>query len=153
MAIILASVVFPVPGGPHKSIEKTWSSSIARRRIFPGPSRAFWPTKPSRPRGLIRSARGLSGEDVTELSNRSIDVRTDSEAGESDSRQSDKPLVVGADETSAYLNTNGQSRHIGSAYEALLLFPWIFFCIRGTQFNGPDTMKQPRHKCSASDWF
>ena len=39
LRISLASVVFPVPGGPHRIIECSAAPSIALRRGFPGVSR------------------------------------------------------------------------------------------------------------------
>src|ERR1700722_12317336 len=57
-AMILASVVLPVPGGPQKIIEVGSSCSIARRNGFPGPSRCCWPTNSSSVCGRMRSASG-----------------------------------------------------------------------------------------------
>ena len=57
-AIIFASVVFPVPGGPQKIIEVGSSPSIASRNGFPGPSRCSCPTYSSSVRGRILSASG-----------------------------------------------------------------------------------------------
>jgi len=37
-AISLASVVFPVPGGPHRMIENSVSPAIARRSSRPSPT-------------------------------------------------------------------------------------------------------------------
>src|SRR5713101_2497822 len=53
-----ASVVFPQPGGPQKSMEPRLSFSICRRRDFPGPSSFSWPMNSSRVRGRMRSASG-----------------------------------------------------------------------------------------------
>ena len=44
LAMILASVVFPTPGGPQKIMEETISFSIRLYSIFPFPSRCFCPT-------------------------------------------------------------------------------------------------------------
>src|SRR5262249_42466453 len=57
-AIICASVVLPVPGGPQKTIEVRRSSSIRRRRSLPLASRCSCPTNSSSVRGRIRSASG-----------------------------------------------------------------------------------------------
>ena len=55
-----ASVVFPVPGGPHRIIEWRSPDSIATRRRRPGPRRCACPTNSSRLRGRIRSASGAA---------------------------------------------------------------------------------------------
>jgi hypothetical protein len=57
-AMICASVVLPVPGGPHRIIEGIWSLSMARRSARPGPSTCSWPTNSSSVRGRIRAASG-----------------------------------------------------------------------------------------------
>ena len=57
-AMILASVVFPTPGGPHKIIEVVSSVSNCSRSALPGPSKCSWPTNSSRVRGRMRSASG-----------------------------------------------------------------------------------------------
>ena len=59
-AITRASVVLPVPGGPHRMIDRRRSCSIASRSGRPGASSASWPTKSSRVRGRMRSASGAS---------------------------------------------------------------------------------------------
>jgi hypothetical protein len=59
-AIIFASVVFPVPGGPQKIIEVASSFSIASRSGLPGPSRCSCPTNSSSVRGRILSASGTA---------------------------------------------------------------------------------------------
>ncbi len=57
-AIIFASVVLPVPGGPQKIIDVGSSCSIASRSGLPGPSRCCCPTNSSSVRGRMRSASG-----------------------------------------------------------------------------------------------
>ena len=59
-AINRASVVLPLPGGPHRIIEPTRSSSMARRSSCSGPTRCSWPTNSSRVRGRMRAASGWS---------------------------------------------------------------------------------------------
>ena len=54
LAMISASVVFPVPGGPKRMIEEMRSASIARRSNFPGPRMCCWPAYSSSVRGRIR---------------------------------------------------------------------------------------------------
>ena len=56
--MILARVVFPVPGGPHKMIDCDRSRSMASRSGRPGPTRSSCPTSSSNVRGRMRSARG-----------------------------------------------------------------------------------------------
>ena len=53
-----ASVVFPVPAGPHRIDDPTRSDSASRRKGAPGPMRCSWPTTSSRVRGRRRAARG-----------------------------------------------------------------------------------------------
>ena len=53
-----ASVVLPVPGGPHRIIECSAPCSSARRNDRPGPVSCGWPTTSSRLRGRMRSASG-----------------------------------------------------------------------------------------------
>src|SRR5512139_3812070 len=60
-AMIRASVVLPLPGGPQKTSDGTRSSAMARARNDPGPTRSGGPTTSGRSRGRIRSARGASG--------------------------------------------------------------------------------------------
>ena len=62
-AIMRASVVLPVPGGPHRIIECSLPASMACRSGLPGASRCCWPTNSSSERGRMRSASGrvLSG--------------------------------------------------------------------------------------------
>ncbi len=57
-AIILAIVVLPVPGGPHKIIEGTLPCSIAVRKMLPLPARCSCPTRSSSVSGRILSANG-----------------------------------------------------------------------------------------------
>ena len=61
LAMTRASVVLPVPGGPHRMIDRSRSCSIAARSGRPGPSSASWPTMSSMVRGRIRSASGAAG--------------------------------------------------------------------------------------------
>ena len=54
-----ASVVLPVPGGPHNKIEEnSRSDSMARRKSRPGPTRSSCPTYSSNERARIRAASG-----------------------------------------------------------------------------------------------
>src|ERR1700679_3285554 len=66
LAMILARVVLPTPGGPQKirlaasslaSDSRLWLS-ISRRRGLPGARRWDWPKNSSRVRGRMRSASG-----------------------------------------------------------------------------------------------
>ena len=57
-AMILASVVFPTPGGPQNIMEDIWSRSISCLNILPFPRRCSWPTKSSKEEGLNRLASG-----------------------------------------------------------------------------------------------
>ncbi len=59
-AITRASVVFPVPGGPQRMREGTWSVSIASRSSVLGPRMWRCPTTSSSVRGRILSARGTT---------------------------------------------------------------------------------------------
>ena len=58
-ARIRASVVLPLPGGPHNRREGIflWRKSLLR--ILPSPNNSAWPTKSSIRVGRIRSARGI----------------------------------------------------------------------------------------------
>ena len=58
LAMILARVVFPTPGGPQKIMDEIWSLSISRLSTFPFPSRWVWPTNSSSVLGLSLAARG-----------------------------------------------------------------------------------------------
>src|SRR5581483_10569232 len=77
-AMIRASVVLPVPGGPHRMIDCSRSRSIASRSGLPGASRSSWPTSSSKVRGRIRSASGAgAGEEgafSTTLSSKSESI-------------------------------------------------------------------------------
>ena len=57
-AISRASVVLPVPGGPHRMIDCSRSRSIISRSGRPGATSSSWPTISSSVRGRMRSARG-----------------------------------------------------------------------------------------------
>src|SRR5690606_25950504 len=74
VAIIRASVVFPLPGGPQRMSELSRSCSIARRSSVPGPTTCSWPTNSSSVRGRMRSASGALLRSRSRLwaSNRSI---------------------------------------------------------------------------------
>ena len=58
LAIILASVVFPTPGGPQKIIEEILSLSIIRLSNLFSPIKCVCPTTSLSFLGLIRDARG-----------------------------------------------------------------------------------------------
>ena len=58
LAMIFASVVLPVPGGPQKMSEPVSSRSICVRSGLPGPIRCSWPAYSSSVRGRMRSASG-----------------------------------------------------------------------------------------------
>jgi hypothetical protein len=66
-AMMRASVVLPVPGGPQKMSDGTRSWAIARRRNPRSPTTACWPTISSSVRGRRRSASGVpaSGFDAS----------------------------------------------------------------------------------------
>src|SRR5438477_5375086 len=57
-AMMRASVVLPVPGGPHRMMDCRRSRSIASRSGLPGASSSPWPTNSSKVRGRIRSGSG-----------------------------------------------------------------------------------------------
>ena len=57
-AMIRASVVLPVPGGPQRMIDCSRSRSMASRSGLPGASRSSCPTNSSNVRGRMRSASG-----------------------------------------------------------------------------------------------
>ena len=65
-----ASVVLPVPGGPHRIIECRLRPSSKRRSGLPGASRCDWPMNSSRLAGRMRSASGRKG--VTSATTRSV---------------------------------------------------------------------------------
>src|SRR2546427_1457402 len=56
--MILASVVFPEPGGPQKMQDPISPRRISSPRGFPGPSRCSWPRNSSRVVGRILAAKG-----------------------------------------------------------------------------------------------
>ena len=58
VAMILARVVFPTPGGPCRIRLPTRSAAIARRSKRPSARIAFWPANSSSDVGLNRSAKG-----------------------------------------------------------------------------------------------
>src|SRR5258708_7489032 len=56
-----ASVVFPVPGGPHKINDGiAVPPSIKRRNTRPSPTSCSWPTNSFSVRGRMRSASGAA---------------------------------------------------------------------------------------------
>ena len=57
-AISRASVVLPVPGGPHRIIECRARAAMASYSGLPGASSCRWPTYSSSTRGRMRSASG-----------------------------------------------------------------------------------------------
>ena len=59
-AMMEASVVLPVPGGPQKMELVSRSASIARRNSRPGPTMASCPMNSCSVRGRMRSASGAS---------------------------------------------------------------------------------------------
>lgn len=62
VARMRASVVFPQPGGPHRTKLVSLPESAMSRMGPPSPSRWSWPTISSRAAGLRRSARGRSAK-------------------------------------------------------------------------------------------
>ena len=59
LAMMVASVVFPVPGGPHRMMEENSRSlSMARRKRLPGPTIWDCPRYSSSVRARMRVARG-----------------------------------------------------------------------------------------------
>src|SRR5579872_686505 len=85
LAMTLASVVLPEPGGPQKIIEPTWSCSIDRRRILPGPRMCSWPTNSSKVRGRIRAASGSLGRNATSFPSPSKSGRVERSVAKRDS--------------------------------------------------------------------
>ena len=76
-ATMCASVVFPVPGGPQRMSDGTWSASMARRSALAGPSTCSWPTNSSNRRGRSRSGSGFEASSRSSArSNRSMRVET-----------------------------------------------------------------------------
>ncbi len=59
-AMIFASVVLPLPGGPQSINEGIWPLSINWRKACPLPTICSCPTNSSNVRGRIRAARGAS---------------------------------------------------------------------------------------------
>ena len=59
VAITLARVVLPTPGGPHRMNDGTLPASTKRRNTPPGPTKWVCPTTSSNVRGLSRSAKGM----------------------------------------------------------------------------------------------
>src|SRR5262249_47022188 len=59
-AIMRASVVFPLPGGPYRITDGRRSASIARRNSLPGARMCSWPTNSSSERGRMRVASGAA---------------------------------------------------------------------------------------------
>ena len=68
-AMIRASVVLPVPGGPQRMIDCSRSRSIASRSGLPGPRISSWPTISSSVRGRTRSASGVPAAGVPDPRN------------------------------------------------------------------------------------
>ena len=60
-AVSRASVVFPTPGGPHRTKECSFFASKASLRGFPGPIKCAWPTTSSKLDGRRSSAKGADG--------------------------------------------------------------------------------------------
>ena len=54
-AMMRASVVLPLPGGPQKIIDGTWSDSMRRRSSRSSPTRCSWPDE------LVEGARAHAG--------------------------------------------------------------------------------------------
>ena len=71
-AMMRASVVLPVPGGPQRTSEWSRSRSTASRSGVPGPRSASWPTSSSSVRGRIRSASGVPAADRVPRSSREV---------------------------------------------------------------------------------
>ena len=57
-AMTRAKVVLPVPGGPERIIEDSWSFCMARLSRRPGPTMCSCPANSSMLRGRIRDASG-----------------------------------------------------------------------------------------------
>ena len=58
LATSVASVVLPVPGGPHSMMDGTRSASMLSRRTRPGPMISSWPTNSSNDLGRIPRRQG-----------------------------------------------------------------------------------------------
>src|SRR5712691_4554181 len=78
--MILASVVFPEPGGPQKMHDPISPRRISSPRGFPGPSRCSWPRNSSRVPGRMRAARG-SAERANRVGSDTGDGRRDTRNG------------------------------------------------------------------------
>src|SRR4029077_9848542 len=76
-AISRASVVLPVPCGPHKMTDDSRSYSISRRSGFPSPSKCSCPTTSSSRAGRKRAASGAwrLRRSAAAAENRSLDER------------------------------------------------------------------------------
>ena len=66
-AMMRASVVLPLPGGPKKIIEKSSPPLIAARSTVPSPTMCAWPTNSFRPRGRMRAASGAPAATCSSL--------------------------------------------------------------------------------------
>src|SRR3990172_7615753 len=64
LAMTLARVVLPLPGGPQRIIEGSRPPSIAFLSTRPSPTRCFWPTNSFSVDGLIRVASGAPALDA-----------------------------------------------------------------------------------------
>ena len=60
LAMMYARVVLPLPGGPQRIMEGSWSASIALLRVRPSPTRCSWPTNSLKLTGRMRAASGAS---------------------------------------------------------------------------------------------
>ncbi len=59
LAMTRASVVLPLPGGPHNMMEGSWSDSMALRKTLPSPMICRCPTYSLKFCGRRRAARGM----------------------------------------------------------------------------------------------
>src|SRR5579872_754942 len=57
-AMMPARIFLPLPGGPQRIMEGSWSRSMLRRSTVPLPTMWSWPTSSSNERGRIRAASG-----------------------------------------------------------------------------------------------
>ncbi len=73
-AMILAMVVLPTPGGPHKIMEGSLPLSIAVRRMLPLPVKCSWPFSSSSVVGRRRSANGEVIIKVTKKAPESLEL-------------------------------------------------------------------------------
>src|SRR5262245_22298722 len=60
-ARICARVVLPLPGGPHKTSDRSSPAAVSSRSSLPVPSRCSCPTNSSKVCGRMRSANGCTG--------------------------------------------------------------------------------------------